>query len=230
MAFWDSVAGMVGPLINVVLHLDVYLEGLLAQYGSLIYGILFLIIFCETGLVVTPFLPGDSLLFVAGALAGTGGLDIRLLMLILLIAAVAGDNLNYWIGHTLGPKVFRWENSRLFNRAAFDRTHAYFEEHGGKTIIIARFLPVVRTFAPFVAGVGRMTYSRYVVLDILGGGLWIGSLCLLGYFFGNLPFFKKNLTLMILAIIGLSLLPLFITWLKHRKEKTGPSAQEKASV
>ncbi len=217
MDLLNSIITHLAPFIDIVLHLDKYLETLLAQYGTWIYAILFLIIFCETGLVVTPFLPGDSLLFVAGALAGTGSLDISILIAVLLFAAVLGDNVNYWIGHTVGPKVFRWEKSRFFNRAAFDSTHAYFEKHGGKTIIIARFLPLFRTFAPFVAGVARMRYSRYVALDFLGGTVWIGSLTLLGYFFGNLPFFKKNLTLMILVIIGISLLPVFITFLKHRK-------------
>ncbi|MBI5041106.1 MAG: DedA family protein [Gammaproteobacteria bacterium] len=215
-------------LIDIVLHLDTHLAALLADYGTWVYGILFLIIFCETGLVVTPFLPGDSLLFVAGALAAssgaTGGLDIGILMTVLLAAAILGDNTNYWIGHYFGPRVFRWEQSRFFNRAAFDKTHAYFEHHGGKTIIIARFLPLIRTFAPFVAGVARMTYARYFLLDLAGGCLWIGSLTLAGYWFGNLPFIKNNLTLVILAIIALSLLPLAIGYLKHRREAATSSA------
>lgn len=180
--------------IDIVLHLDVHLADLATNYGTWIYAILFLIIFCETGLVIFPFLPGDSLLFVAGALAATGGMDIGVLCGVLLAAAVLGDNTNYWIGHTIGPKVFRWENSRLFNRQAFDKTHAYFESHGGKTIIIARFLPLLRTFAPFVAGVARMTYPRFVALDFLGGAIWIFSLSLLGYGFGNLPAVKNNLS------------------------------------
>ena len=218
MEFFQPVVDFLSQFIDVVLHLDRYLEGLLAQYGAWVYPILFLIIFCETGLVVTPFLPGDSLLFVAGALAGTGGLDIGLLSLTLLSAAVIGDNVNYWVGHTVGPRVFRWEHSRFFNRTAFDKTHAFFEKHGGKTIIIARFLPLVRTFAPFVAGVARMTYSRYFLLDFLGGCIWIGSLTLAGYFFGNLPFFKKNLTLMIVSIIALSLVPVVWAWWRHRRD------------
>ena len=209
--------------IDIVLHLDTHLAALLAEYGVWVYAILFLIIFCETGLVVTPFLPGDSLLFVAGALAAAtngqaNGLDIGMLMGVLLAAAVIGDNTNYWIGRYFGPRVFGWEQSRFFNRAAFDKTHAFFEHHGGKTIIIARFLPLARTFAPFVAGVARMTYSRYVVLDFLGGCLWIGSLTLAGYWFGNLPIIKNNLTVVILAIIALSLLPVAIGYLKHRRE------------
>lgn len=202
--------------IDIVLHLDVHLADLASNYGTWIYAILFLIIFCETGLVIFPFLPGDSLLFVAGALAATGGMDIGVLCAVLLAAAVLGDNTNYWIGHTIGPKVFRWENSRLFNRQAFDKTHAYFESHGGKTIIIARFLPLLRTFAPFVAGVARMTYARFVALDFVGGAIWIFSLTWLGYGFGNLPAVKNNLSAVILGIIAISLLPVAIGWLRGR--------------
>jgi len=202
--------------LDIVLHLDRHLAELLAQYGTWIYAILFLVIFCETGLVVTPFLPGDSLLFVAGALAATGGMDILVLATSLFAAAVLGDNLNYWIGRWIGPRVFKWENSRLFNRAAFDKTHAYFEHHGGKTIIIARFMPIARTFAPFVAGVGKMQYSRFLPLDIAGGALWIFSLTFAGYWFGNLPWIKANLSLMIFGIIGLSLLPLAIAWIRAK--------------
>lgn len=214
---------LLAQFIDIVLHLDKHLALLLAEYGLWVYGILFLIIFCETGLVVTPFLPGDSLLFVAGALATAthgqaDGLDIGILMGVLLAAAVIGDNTNYWIGRYFGPRVFGWEQSRFFNRAAFDKTHAFFEHHGGKTIIIARFLPLVRTFAPFVAGVARMTYARYFVLDFLGGCVWIGSLTLAGYWFGNLPFIKNNLSLVIVTIIALSLVPVAIGYLKHRRE------------
>lgn len=203
-------------LLDIVLHLDTHLAALLADYGGWVYAILFLIVFCETGLVVFPFLPGDSLLFVAGALAAGGGMDIATLCAVLLAAAVLGDNTNYWIGHGIGPRVFRWENSRFFNRAAFDKTHGFFERHGGKTIIIARFLPLVRTFAPFVAGVARMTYVRFVALDFFGGCLWIFSLTLGGYLFGNLPVVKNNLSVVILGIIAVSLLPVAIGWLRHR--------------
>jgi membrane-associated protein len=202
--------------IDIILHLDKHLAQLAAQYGPWIYAILFAIIFCETGLVVTPFLPGDSLLFVAGGLAATGNMDIHLLVFLLFCAAVLGDNLNYWIGRLIGPRVFRWENSRLFNRAAFDKTHAYFEHHGGKTIIIARFLPIVRTFAPFVAGVAKMDWHRFLPLDILGGAVWIGSLTYAGYFFANIPFVRSNLSVFILGIIGISLLPVVLAWLKSR--------------
>ncbi|TVO69053.1 DedA family protein [Denitromonas ohlonensis] len=208
---------LIAQFIDIVLHLDKYLAVVLADYGNWIYAILFLIIFCETGLVVTPFLPGDSLLFVAGALAATGGMDITILITTLFVAAVLGDNTNYWIGRSIGQRVFRWEQSRFFNRAAFDKTHSYFESHGGKTIIIARFLPIFRTFTPFVAGVAKMTYSRFLPLDILGGAIWIGSLCLAGYWFGNIPFIKNNLSFVILGIIAISLVPIAIGWLRHRR-------------
>jgi membrane-associated protein len=208
---------IIASFIDIVLHLDKHLAVLLAQYGTWIYAILFLIIFMETGFVVTPFLPGDSLLFVAGTLAATGGMDITILCAVLLAAAILGDNTNYWIGHTIGPQVFRWEQSRFFNKAAFDKTHAFYETHGGKTVIIARFLPLARTFAPFVAGVARMTYPRFFAMDFLGGCLWIFSLTLAGYWFGNLPFIKNNLTLVILGIIALSLTPLAIGYLRHRR-------------
>ncbi|MCX9156084.1 DedA family protein [Niveibacterium sp. 24ML] len=207
---------LVLQFIDIVLHLDKHLAVMVEQYGVWIYAILFLIIFCETGLVVTPFLPGDSLLFVAGALAATGGMDIAVLSTSLFVAAVLGDNLNYWIGRWVGPRVFAWEGSRLFNRKAFDSTHAYFETHGGKTIIIARFMPIARTFAPFVAGVAKMTYSRFLPLDILGGAIWIFSLTLAGYWFGNLAWVKANLSLVIIGIIGVSLLPLMFAYLKSR--------------
>ncbi|WP_227814083.1 DedA family protein [Nitrogeniibacter aestuarii] len=203
--------------IDIILHLDKHLAVLLAEYGVWVYAILFAIIFCETGLVVTPFLPGDSLLFVAGAAAAAGGMNIWILSGLLFLAAVLGDNTNYWIGRYIGPRVFRWEESKFFNRAAFDKTHSYFETHGGKTIIIARFLPILRTFAPFVAGVGKMTYSRFLPLDVLGGFIWIYSLTFAGFLFGNIPFIKNNLSFVILAIIALSLMPLFLSWMRHRR-------------
>lgn len=205
--------------IDIVLHVDKYLAMLLAQYGSWIYAILFVIVFCETGLVVTPFLPGDSLLFVAGALAATSGgsFDIRIVIAVLLTAAVLGDNTNYWIGRWAGKRVLAWgETSRFFNRKAFDVTHAYYETHGGKTMLVARFMPFVRTFAPFVAGVANMHYARYFVFDFCGAVLWVFSLCLAGYWFGNLPWVKANLSLIIFATIGLSLAPLAVAWLRQR--------------
>lgn len=216
---------IIAAFLDIVLHLDVHLAALLAQYGVWIYLILFAIIFCETGLVVTPFLPGDSLLFVVGALAGTGGLEIELVIPLLIGAALIGDNVNYFVGRFVGNRVFQWEQSRFFNRAAFDRTHAFYELHGGKTIIIARFLPLVRTFAPFVAGVAHMTYARYLAFCVLGAVLWVGSLCMAGYWFGNLPFIKENLTLVILVIIFLSLLPLMIGyWRQRLAERARPAS------
>ncbi|WP_291986855.1 DedA family protein [Candidatus Accumulibacter sp. ACC007] len=203
--------------IDIVLHLDKHLAMLVQQYGQWIYVILFVIIFSETGFVVTPFLPGDSLLFVAGALAAVGGMDLGVLIAVLMAAAILGNTLNYQIGRYLGPKVFHWEQSRFFNRAALDKTHAFYEKHGGKTLVISRFLPLFRTFAPFVAGIGAMTYARFTFFNLVGGITWVGSLTLAGYLFGNLPWIQKNLTLVILAIIAISLVPLFIGWLQHRK-------------
>lgn len=210
---------LITQFIDIILHLDKFLPQLVAEYGNYIYVILFLIIFCETGLVVFPFLPGDSLLFVAGGVAAAGGMDITTLSTSLFVAAVLGDNLNYWIGRSIGHRVFKWEQSRFFNRAVFDKTHAYFEHHGGKTIIIARFMPLVRTFAPFVAGVAEMSYKRFLPLDILGGATWIYSLTFAGYFLANIPFVKTNLSLFVLGIIGVSLLPVSIVWLSSRKSK-----------
>lgn len=211
--------------IDLMLHLDKHLAALVTQYGAWVYAILFLIVFCETGLVVTPFLPGDSLLFVAGALAAAGGLHIGLLIVLLVIAAVLGDAVNYGVGAWFGPKVFRWENSRFFNRAAFDRTHAFYEKHGGKTIIIARFMPLIRTFAPFVAGVGQMSYTRFALFNVSGALIWVVSLSLAGYLFGNLPWVKQNLTLVILVIIAISLAPLAVAWAKAKfGGASGPAA------
>jgi membrane-associated protein len=204
--------------IDIILHLDKHLALLVQQYGVWIYAILFAIIFSETGFVVTPFLPGDSLLFVAGAIAALGGMDIGILMAVLIAAAVLGNMLNYQIGRYLGPKVFHWENSRFFNKAALEKTHAFYEKHGGKTLIISRFLPLFRTFAPFVAGVGAMTYARFSMFNVVGAVSWIGSLTLAGYWFGNLPWVQKNLTLVIVGIIVISLVPLFVGWLQHRRE------------
>ncbi len=187
------------------------------QYGLWIYAILFAIIFCETGLVVTPFLPGDSLLFVAGALAATGGMDIQLLIAVLLAAAVLGDNVNYAHRPLDRQPILRWgEKSRFFNRAAYDKTHAFYERYGPLTMMMARFVPLVRTFAPFVAGVARMTYPRYFAFDLLGAVLWVFSLTLAGYWFGNLPVVKNNLSLVIIGIVVVSVLPMLIGWLRQR--------------
>lgn len=214
-------------LVDLVLHLDVHLAALLAQYGTLVYVLLFAIVFCETGLVVMPFLPGDSMLFVAGALAATsasagGSFDINVLIAVLLTAAVLGDNTNYWIGRWAGRRILAWgQNSRFFNRAAFDHTHAFYERHGGKTMMMARFLPFVRTFAPFVAGVAEMNYARFFSFDFAGAVVWVFSLCLAGYWFGNLPWVKANLSFIIFGIIGLTLLPLVAAWLRHRFAPAG---------
>lgn len=201
---------------DLFLHLDKHLSGLLQQYGVWVYLLLFLIVFCETGLVVTPFLPGDSLLFVAGTLWAAAGMDVHALMTTLILAALLGDNCNYWIGRYFGPRVFRWENSKLFNRKALDYTHAFYERHGGKTIVLARFLPLVRTFAPFVAGVGRMYYPRFMGFSVLGAMVWVVSLVYAGYFLGNIPVVRQNLTAVILVIVAISLAPLVIEFLKSR--------------
>ena len=204
--------------IDIILHLDKHLAILVADYGVWIYVILFLIIFCETGLVVTPFLPGDSLLFVAGALAATGGMEIGTLISVLLAAAVIGDNTNYWVGRWVGVRVLHWgEGSpRFFNRSAYEKAHGFYERWGGLTMTIARFIPLVRTFAPFVAGVARMKYPRYFAFDLLGGVIWVFSLTLAGYWFGNLPVVKNNLSLIILGIVGVSVLPIAAGWLRQR--------------
>jgi membrane-associated protein len=208
-------------LWDLVVHLDKHLAVLLQQYGTWIYALLFLIIFCETGLVVTPFLPGDSLLFVAGALWAAAGMDARLLAATLIAAALCGDNVNYWVGRYLGPKVFRWEQSRFFNRRALDKTHQYYERFGGRTIIIARFVPLVRTFAPFVAGVGTMPYVRFLAYSVAGALLWVISLVTAGYFFGNVPLVKDNLAIVILAIVALSVAPIAIELARARLRARG---------
>ena len=204
--------------IDIVLHLDKHLAVMVQQYGVWIYAILFAIIFSETGFVVTPFLPGDSLLFVAGALAALGGMDIMILIAVLLAAAALGNTLNYQIGRYLGPKVFQWENSRFFNKAALMKTHLFYETHGGKTLVISRFLPLFRTFAPFVAGIGAMTWARFTFFNLIGAFGWVVSLTLAGYFFGNLPWVQRNLSAVIIGIIAISMIPVVIGWWQHRKE------------
>lgn len=209
-------------LIEFVLHLDKHLHELVLHYGTWVYGILFLIIFAETGLVIMPLLPGDSLLFAAGAVAATGGLDPHLLVILLIIAAILGDTVNYWIGHYVGPRVFSQTHSRWFNPQHLQRTHHFYQKHGGKTIVLARFLPIIRTFAPFVAGVGRMDYVHFLIYNIIGGIIWVSSFVYMGYFFGNLPIVKENFTLVILAIIVISLLPIVIEFFKHRRSVNHP--------
>ncbi len=208
---------LVTLFIDVVLNLDDHLQALVAAYGAWIYLILFLIVFCETGLVVTPFLPGDSLLFVAGAVAAAGGMDIHLLVVLLIIAAILGDAVNYTVGHYIGPRIFNHNESRWLNPKHLQRAHDFYEKYGGKTIIIARFVPIVRTYAPFVAGAASMTYSKFALYNVTGAVLWVTSLGYAGYFFGNLPFIKNNLTLVIIGIIILSILPGIIEILRHRK-------------
>lgn len=210
-------------LLQMMLHLDATLAQVIADYGVWIYAILFLIIFCETGLVVTPFLPGDSLLFVAGAFAATGDLNLALLVGSLSVAAILGNTVNYSVGNYLGPKVFQWPDSRFFNRRALERAHQFYELHGGKTLVISRFMPILRTFTPFVAGISGMHFGRFQFFNVCGGVFWIVSLTVAGYFFGNLPFVKDNLTLVIVAIIVLSLLPAFIAWLKNRGNAPAPA-------
>ena len=207
---------MIKTLFDIFMHLDRHLGSVIQDYGVWTYLILFLIIFCETGLVVTPILPGDSLLFAAGAFAAIGALDVLWLFGLLTVAAVAGDTLNYWAGHYLGPKVFHKKDVRFLNREYLDRTHRFYEKHGGKTIIIARFMPIIRTFAPFVAGIGKMTYIRFIGYNVSGGILWIASFVFGGYYFGNIPMVKRNFTLVIVAIIVLSVLPGVIEFLRHR--------------
>ena len=207
---------MITAFIDIFMHLDKHLDLIIREYGVWTHAILFLIIFCETGLVITPLLPGDSLLFAVGTFAAMGSLDVKFLAISLSIAAIAGDTVNYWIGHFVGPKVFSKEKSRFFNRDYLDRTHRFYERYGGKTIIIARFIPIIRTFAPFVAGIGRMTYLRFILYNIVGGVAWIGAFLFGGYFFGALPFIKQNFSLVILAIIVISMLPGLIEFLRHK--------------
>ena len=205
-------------LVDIVLHLDRHLQWLVATYGAWIYAILFLVIFCETGLVVTPFLPGDSLLFAAGTVAAVGGLDMHLLVVLLIVAAILGDTVNYAIGNYVGPRVFHYEDSFWLNRRHLDRAHAFYERHGGKTIVIARFVPIIRTYAPFVAGIGTMSYRRFLAYNVSGAALWVVSLAYAGYFFGNLPVVKENLTLVLIGIIILSILPMVFEYLRHRRK------------
>jgi membrane-associated protein len=192
---------------DLVVNLDDHLAAFVAQHGPWVYVLLFTIVFCETGLVVTPFLPGDSLLFVAGAVAAVGGMDLYAVMATLVAAALCGDNVNYGVGRWLGPKVFHYPKSRWFNPAHLQRAHDFYERHGGKTIILARFVPIVRTYAPFVAGVGGMPYPRYIGYCVAGALIWVLSLCTAGYFFGNIPVVKNNLTVVILLIVLLSISP-----------------------
>ena len=208
---------LVAQLIDLALHLDRHLAAFVVEHGVWVYGLLFLIVFMETGFVVTPFLPGDSLLFVAGAVAAAGGMELPWLMLVLITAALCGDNVNYWVGRTLGPRLFRHESNRWLKRENLDHAHAFMERHGPKAIIIARFVPIVRTFVPFACGLGRLTYNRFIGFSLLGALLWVGLLVPIGFLFGNLPIVKNNLTAVILLIVFLSLLPGLIEFAKQRR-------------
>jgi len=208
---------LITTLINIFLHLDKFLGDIITQYGTLTYIILFVVIFCETGLVVTPFLPGDSLIFAAGTFAAMNRLNPWILFVLLVIAAVGGDAANYWIGHKIGPRAYTGE-IKLIKKEYIDRTHAFFEKHGGKTIFLARFVPIVRTFAPFVAGVGQMSYGYFLRYNLIGGISWVTIFLSLGYFFGSMPFVQKNFELVIIAIVLISVLPMLYEWLKSRRE------------
>jgi membrane-associated protein len=205
-------------VLDYVLHLEGHLSGLIQDFGPWIYALMFLVIFCETGLVVTPFLPGDSLLFALGAFAARPeGLSLPLLMVLLSVAAILGDSVNYWFGSLLGPRIFRGENVRFLNRKHLERTHEFYERYGGKTIILARFVPIVRTFAPFVAGMGRMTYRRFMAYNVIGGLVWIVIFLVGGYAFGNMEAVRKNFTLVILGIIVVSILPAVYEFYRERR-------------
>ncbi|EEB44525.1 SNARE-like domain protein [Providencia alcalifaciens DSM 30120] len=215
-------------IIDFILHIDVHLAELVAQYGVWVYGILFLILFCETGLVVTPFLPGDSLLFVAGAIAAlpSNDLNVHVMVLLMIIAAIIGDAVNYTIGRIFGEKLFQNPNSKIFRRSYLDKTHEFYEKHGGKAIILARFVPIVRTFAPFVAGMGKMSYRHFAFYNVTGALLWVLLFTYAGYLFGDLPIVQKNLKLLIVAIIFISILPGVIEIIRHRRA----AAKEKNAV
>ncbi|HUT07336.1 MAG TPA: DedA family protein [Candidatus Latescibacteria bacterium] len=212
---------LINKILDFALHLDKYLSAIIQQYGLWTYAILFVVIFIETGFVVMPFLPGDSLLFAAGTFAALGALKIGWLIALLAAAAIIGDTVNYWIGHFLGPKVFSKEKARFFKKEHLDRTHAFYEKHGGKTIIIARFVPIIRSFAPLVAGIGRMSYGKFIAYNVIGGVGWVVLLTGAGYFFGNIPVVRKNFSLAILAIIALSTVPIVTEYLRHRKKRAG---------
>ncbi len=214
-------------LIDFILHVDVHLAEFTRAHGALVYGLLFFIVFVETGVVVMPFLPGDSLLFAAGALAATGAMDPWLLTGLLWFAAVLGDNCNYAIGRLLGQRVHAID-SRWLRRDYLDKTQAFFDRHGGKTIVLARFMPIIRTFAPFVAGIGRMPYRRFLIIDVLGGLLWIASFIWLGYGFGNLPVVKDNFMIVVFAIVGLSVLPGVIAFLRLKLGRAATTGQPDA--
>jgi membrane-associated protein len=209
---------LIAWFVDFFLHLDRHLAEVIQAWGAYTYALLFAIVFLETGLVVTPLLPGDSLLFAAGTFAGLGSLSVWPLFFLLSAAAILGDTVNYAIGAYLGPKVFHYPKSRFFNPDHLRKTHEFYEKYGGKTIIIARFVPIIRTFAPFVAGIGAMTYARFLTYNVVGGALWVAACVFAGYFFGNIPIVRKNFTLVILAIIVISVMPAVVEYLRHRAE------------
>ena len=221
----DEVIKLIKFFLDYFLHLDVYLAQAIQTYGSYTYLLLFVIVFCETGLVVTPILPGDSLLFAAGAFAALDTLNVGYLYLILAVAAILGDTVNYSVGHFLGREAFE-KYPRIFKKKYLDQTHAFFEKYGGKTIIYARFVPIVRTFAPFVAGAGTMTYVKFISYNVIGGLAWVAVCVFSGYFFGNLPFVKKNFSLVIIAIVLLSILPAVVEYLRHRRDAKRAAAPD----
>ncbi len=214
-SFWALLVS----LFDIAMHLDVHLKELIVEYHTGVYAILFLIVFIETGVVIWPFLPGDSLLFVSGTLAAAGDMDIATVIVVLIAAALTGDNVNYGIGRLIGPKIFQRERSRWFNPAHLARANAFYERHGGKTIILARFIPIIRTYAPFVAGIGAMRYLRYLSYCVVAAVLWVVSLCLAGYFFGNIPIVKQNLSIVIVLIVLVSISPGVFAWLKSRRNR-----------
>ena len=219
----------ISRLIDLFLHLDKHLNDVISQYGGWTYLILFLIVFCETGLVVTPILPGDSLLFAAGTFAALGSLNVLWVFVLLSIAAIAGDTINYWVGYWIGPKIFHRENVRFLNKKHLERTHAFYEKYGGKTIVLARFVPIVRTFAPFVAGIGRMSYWQFITYNVVGGVAWVAICVFSGYYFGNLEIVRKNFSLVILAILIISVLPMVVEYLRQRVAGQS-AATEKAKL
>jgi membrane-associated protein len=209
----------ISRIIDIIVHLDKHLAQLIQNYGAWTYMILFVVVFCETGLVVTPFLPGDSLLFAAGTFAALGSLKVGWLFLVLSAAAIIGDTVNYWIGHIIGPKAFNKERARFFKKEYLDRTHQFYEKYGAETIIIARFVPVIRTFAPFVAGIGKMTYWKFISYNVIGGVGWVAVFVFTGYFFGSIPFVKRHFTIIIFAIILISMIPGIVEFIRHRRKK-----------
>jgi membrane-associated protein len=221
----EVITGLISWFVDFILHMDTHLDLIVRSMGGWSYALLFIVIFVETGLVVMPFLPGDSLLFAAGSLAALGSLNVWALFALLALAAIVGDTVNYWIGHYIGPRVFS-TNSRFLKREYLDRTHAFYEKHGGKTIFLARFIPIIRTFAPFVAGVGRMSYGYFITYNVVGGLVWTALFVFGGYLFGNLPFVKNNFSLVIMAIVVISVLPAVWEALRSRAPAK-PAAQLK---